>query len=105
MYIQVNMGRNIGNTPMEDNPWESFIAAVQDALIDHRASLDLANLDDLEMHEGLGTWADGTEEESVHISGLFRDDYDLDGLRVTLRDIQIVYGQEAVALITGSELI
>ena len=105
MYIQVNIGRNIGNVPMQPNPWESFIAAVQDALVNHRGSLDLSNLDDLEMHSGEGTWEDGTIEESLHISGLFRPNYDLDGLRETLKAVRQAYGQEAVALLTESELV
>ena len=121
MYVQVNAGRNVGTVPMSDERWDRFYAELSWALGRYAADMtpglewtDYAL--DAERHTGLGTW-DGVTEESMHVSLYWDDatpadkrDYaaDLaagDTLRATLKALARGYGQDALALIVGSELI
>lgn len=71
MYIQINIGRNVGKAPMARNVWADFKADVRAAVI---VAVEAATRDDgsvrpemFETHIGFGTW-DGVEEESAHVS-------------------------------------
>ena len=104
-YIQVNIGRNVGTTPMSDTDWDTFADEVAFAIY-HSANRREAfsTIDNIELHNGTGVY-DGISEDSRHISSFWEDGFDLDQLRTMLRDTRVVYGQDAIALIVGSELI
>lgn len=97
-YTQVNIGRNINSKPMTQEKWEEFQAHV------YILMSDCAIEPNLEIHNGYGHW-DGMVEESTHISMLSEDIVDLDRLRDGLVDLKKEYGQDTIALITGSELV
>lgn len=113
-YLQVNIGRNIDNTPMDDQDWDEFkenialkltttaIGSVQ-ITRDHYDEI----LAQVEFHTGTGTW-DGVEEESCHISLFVPNEIDpgyLRELRIYLANTKRYYSQDAIALITVSELV
>ena len=101
MYVQVNIGRNIGGVPMDDGMWDRFIAAVSRALL---TDTDGPNRI-LETHRGSGTWRD-TPEESAHLSIIGADTVYARSLKTTLKDIRDQYMQDHVALIVSqSELV
>lgn len=94
MYIQVNIGRNIDNEPMEVIKWGGFINDVKDAIYHSSESAG-----SIEVHHGTGVW-DGHEEDSVHVSLLaYRLDTDL--LENLLASLAQEYGQESIALIVS----
>lgn len=103
MYIQANIGRNIDNTPMTDTQWDTFTGSVAFAI--YAAATD-SGFDplDVEIHNGTGSYA-GISEDSRHLSAYSEAGFDLDSLRAELREIKGWYGQDAIALIVGSELI
>lgn len=119
MYVQVNIGRNVASVPMSEHHWGSFQASVLEALgelIEDVTGQMHINLGDyVETHRGEGHWG-GTgepEEESVHFSAVFSTN-GATGSEVAeamtaftreLRYLAEQYGQEAIALITGSRLI
>lgn len=103
-YLQVNIGRNVGNEPMNDDDWEQFQQDVATAIrrsikSDSRVNESLP----FEFHEGQGNWMGA--EESCHISLFDERGFDLGGLRADLVHIKLHYRQDAVALIPGSELV
>lgn len=98
-YIQVNMGRNVDDEPMDADTWAAFRAAVAIA-ITNACQDDI--LPDIEAHAGAGTWGD-VPEESLHLSAFGA--FDVRALRGQLRVIRARYGQDAIALIVGSELV
>lgn len=104
MYIQVNIGRNIGDTPMSDNMWDMFKEQIAQIIrrsvkADYR---DVSGLN-IEFHEGLGMW--GNQEDSCHISLYDERGFDLLELQRDLKWMRSEYEQDSVALIIGSELI
>lgn len=104
MYIQVNIGRNIGDTPMSDHQWDMFRLAVSQAICLSVRSDDHVPETGNELHKGVGYWQDG-EEESAHISRYDERGFDLVQLRNDLRGLANQFGQNTIALIAGSELI
>ena len=119
-YVQVNIGRNVGDEPMSDFLWVEFQNEVARALIDliwdtepdREAS---PSTDEIEIHEGRGNWGGrGTpDEESVHYSILVETGklpvgefaHAMADFTRALRDLAGEFGQEAIALITGSRLL
>lgn len=113
MYVQVNIGRNVGTEPMSAQRWQDFQQDVISSLNGFQLYLDYkAPAITYEIHSATGTW-DGIEEESAHISTLV-DTSKSEGrplanafthLNKDLRDIAARYDQEAIALISGSKLL
>lgn len=113
-YLQVNIGRNVNDKPMDDADWSEFKENIALKLTntvigsvpvtrDHYTEI----LSQVEFHSGTGTW-DGVEEESCHISIFSPAEIEpqfLELLRVYLRNTKRYYSQDAIALITGSELV
>ena len=115
MYIQVNIGRNVGDKPLEIVDWESFQNSCRAALYQSangnfwsesptgRKNREVF-FDAVEYNHGSGTWENGVEE-SCHISVFWEYGFDLDNLRELLKDVKDYFGQDNIALIIGSELI
>lgn len=104
-YVQVNVGRNVNGQPMSDERWDAFQNAVTIALLGANRGGGLPNVS---FHTGEGFWNDETtgelmSEESAYISTFA--DIDAYALRVELARIRDEYGQDAIALIVGSDLI
>lgn len=105
MYIQVNIGRNVGNTPMLDDKWNEFQGRVAFAIYNAANCWEAFSLiDNTELHTGFGAY-DGVTEESCHISSYWEDGFDLDQLKTELAELKTWFGQDAIALIVGSELV
>lgn len=104
MYIQVNIGRNIGDTPMSDHLWDTFRLAVSQAICLSVRTTDYVSESGNELHKGVGYWQVG-EEESAHISRFDERGYDLVQLKNDLRELAKQFEQDSIALIVGSELI
>jgi len=101
MYVQVNIGRNIGSAPMDDGMWDRFITAVSDAV--WRATDDRAT-ENPEVHKGVGTW-NGVREESAHVS-ILADIVYAHAIKRDLKELRDRYMQDHIALIiTQSELV
>lgn len=103
-YVQVNIGRSVGAEPMNADAWEAFQSAIVRAFIDAMTN----GLENVEIHTGQGFWNDDVtgdlvSEDSVHVSSF--GDYDVSALRADVSAIGHTYGQDAVALIVGSELV
>lgn len=103
MYIQVNIGRNVSGEPMDDIQWNDYIAGVIHILDQCREHSEMG-YGWPENHSGYGSW-EGVQEESAHISLFHEGGFDLDGIRGQLRRLKNEYGQDAIALIVGSELV
>lgn len=113
-YLQVNIGRNVNDKPMDDQDWSEFKENIALKLTttvvgntpvtrDHYTEI----LSQVEFHSGTGTW-DGVEEESCHISIFSPAEIDpgyLRELRIYLENTKRYYSQDAIALITVSELV
>lgn len=104
MYIQVNIGRNVNETPMSDSDWEQFQTRVTFALIFAANDVDIDVLEFVELHLGEGSY-DGITEDSAHLSAYSESGFDIGHLTELLKEIKVAYQQDAIALITGSELI
>ena len=111
MFVQINIDRNIGKTPMPRDTWDAYQKDVRDALQSSSLSA-LPTIFDAyhESHYGTGRWWDvqlqeNVIAESVHISFFDAVGFDLPLLRSKLGEIKVKYNQDAIALITGSELI
>lgn len=99
-YTQINIGRNVDETPMDDAKWEGYTRRVVEAL----ATYTRTNSTDLIMvHRGDGIW-EGIREDSAYVS-VVSDTRDLDGLREELQRLKRFYCQDSIALITDSDLI
>ena len=102
-YVQVNIGRNVGEEAMDYRLWAQFKHDLELAII--YASVPPLNL--VQVHEGIGAWIneDGITviEESAHLSTFA--DVDLFKLRTELARLKREYQQDAIALIAGSDLI
>lgn len=103
-YVQVNVGRNVGDIPLGAGLWDAFIwDVVNDIINSSRDGVPYP----FQRHVGTGAWIDEDgrriEEDSVHISVMI--DIDAYALRLALAATAKKYGQDAIALIIGSELI
>lgn len=111
MYVQINLGRNIGTTPMGYAQWLEAQNEATLALFNSSLSVPYEIFKTtVESHSGIGRWFDNdiedyVVEESVKISFFDPAGFNLNDLRRDLRDIKERFGQDAIALITDSELI
>ena len=96
-YVQVNIGRNVDNEPMSSGLWNDFVTAVSDVIA------ECSDIKSIETHFGVGYW-DGGMEDSCHVSALATF-VDVDTLREQVGYVVAEFGQDAVALIVGSELV
>ena len=105
MYIQVNIGRNIGTEPMDDKSWSTFKGRVAYAIYNSANCWEAFVIrTNVELHDGMGRY-NGITEDSSHISSYWEDGFDLDQLREELRTVRDIYGQDSIALLTESELV
>ena len=107
-YAQLNIGRNVGNTPMAQDRWEWFVNMAQFILIgaQHRIGGSPAGDSqwaDTQVHYGTGIW-NGATEESAHISLFWEQGMDVDYIREQAGAVARMFEQEAIAVIVGSEL-
>lgn len=99
--VQLTFGRNIGNKPMDELPWEAFKEMLADALVDLLGK-NLILLE--EYHEGTGSWQ-GIEEISGKITILYSKNivpWRLTNFYANVRAIKQAYGQESIAFVIGS---
>lgn len=108
-YAQLNIGRNVGTEPMAADVWERFAGACADALA--YAARDLmagvtrtAMRADVQTHYGTGVW-EGVREDSAHVSLFSVHGIDVATLRESVAELAHDYGQGAIALVVGSELV
>lgn len=103
-YVQVNVGRNVGDIPMGIELWHAYIWDVASNII--TSSLDGFPYP-FERLEGTVARFDEdgqlVEEDTLHLAVTI--DLDADALRRALAATAKKYGQDAIALILGSELI
>lgn len=101
-YVQVNIGRNVGDTPLSPRQWAGFMGAVEGAM---RAATIGRGI--VSVHTGRGAWQDEhgntVSEDSAYFSTFAV--VDVPALRSALAVIREFAGQDAIALIVGSELI
>lgn len=101
-YVQVNIGRNVDDAPMAAAKWARFQSTIQHLLENVTLGRGVVST-----HTGRGAWVDEhgvtVSEESAYISTFAV--VNLDALREALAYQRTVYGQDAIALIVGSELI
>ena len=111
VYVQVNIGRNEGGTPMSDVRWAWFVDTVRDAIVSsvikalpgpNYTGVRAVTLKEVQIHRGLGHWR-GNMEDSAHIS--YMGELDVAYLRSQLAPIARMFGQDTIALIVGSELV
>lgn len=106
-YAQLNIGRNVNNEPMPDWVWEWFQDGAANVLIEatRRAAggMSGATRDDVQVHTGRGKW-DGVPEDSAHVSLFWEAGIDADHIRQMASVVARMFGQDAVAIIVGSEL-
>lgn len=117
-YVQINLGRNIGDVPMSPEFWVGFnrssLRALEELVVDIEGPDTNCN-GRIERHLGVGHWDQGeASEESVHYSVLIDVSkakgpgevaQAMTAFTRELRWLAESYGQEAIALITGSRLI
>lgn len=107
-YAQLNIGRNVDNTPMAQDRWEWFVSTAQSVLMgaQHRVGGSPAgesHRNDVEVHYGAGVWG-GVAEESAHVSLFWEFGIDADYVREQAGVIARMFEQDTVAVIVGSEL-
>ena len=107
-YAQLNIGRNVGNTPMPQDRWEWFVNTAQSVLMgaQHRVAGSPSGESqraDTQVHYGAGIWG-GVAEESAHISLFWEQGMDADYIREQAAVVARMFEQDAVAVIVGSEL-
>jgi len=110
-YAQLNIGRGVGNdgVTMAADVWERFVGACVDALAyaarDPYAGITRTEMAGrVEVHHGSGVWQ-GVREDSAHVSLFSEHGIDTGKLRDSVAELAYDYGQDAIALIVGSELI
>lgn len=107
-YAQLNIGRNVKNEPMSDWMWEWFQDGTVNVLIGatHVAAAGRSGVkrEDVQVHTGRGEW-DGVPEDSAHISLFWEDGMDVEHIRYQAGVVARTFGQDAIAVIIGSELI
>ena len=107
-YAQLNIGRNVGNVPMDDKRWEWFISTAQSVLMgaQHRVPVTSGNAqrDDVQVHRGAGVWG-GVAEESAHVSLYWETGMDADYITEQAGVMARMFDQDAIAVILDSTLI
>lgn len=104
-YVQLNVGRNVGDTPMGDARWVDLVHECKVAIANGALGMDAgAALDAVQVHMGTGHWGD-VVEDSAYISLFDAGWIDVSAVRRVLPLIAYRYGQDAIALIVGSELV
>ena len=107
-YAQLNIGRNVGNMPMDSATWAEFIREARVALAESVVFDDGAPsewlYDSTQAHMGMGEWG-GVTEDSAHVSLYTERGMYVGNLERLARDMAATYGQDSIALITGSTLI
>ena len=99
-WLQINIGRNVGGTPMPDYIWQEF----QDRIISALVRYANANPNDIMSTVGTGPWGDGREECASF--GVFaRKGFDIELFRDWLALTAARFDQESIALMVGGELI
>lgn len=115
MYVQVNIGRNVKGEPMQDTQWQAFQGDVRSAINDLIWDLARDYKDiEIETHRGTGYY-NRVEEQSVHVSffipvfGIITTGPQTAAAMTSftrhLRVLAREYGQDSIALITGSRLL
>lgn len=95
--IAITIGRNIGNTPMDEKSWDDFRLRVF-LLVDGHPNISIVG-----QYDGEGVWED-QEEASCAIVALIAGPDQEDtthNLRNALRIIGRSYGQEAIGFIAA----
>jgi len=102
MHVIINIGRNIGTTPMSEGEWNMFRAGVRASIRIHTRGEFGGMLE----FAGVGEW-ETVQEESASIQAFDVKELDAAGLRGTLARLAKDYRQDAIALTIagGSELI
>lgn len=107
MYIQVNAGHNIGDTPMPPESVEAMHLGIAIAVTAAITDSD-ATVNGYEIHKGIGSW-EGVPEVSSHLT--FFTDYNgtidelKSALRTNLASVAAEFGQDSLGLIVGSDLV
>lgn len=117
-YLQVNIGRNVGDVPMSDLTWLDFQNAVLRGLVDliwdtEPSRTAPPSFGEIMVHSGGGTWGESVVEESVHLSYCLETGQlpapqfarAITDFNNYLRGVADEYQQEAIAVITGSKLL
>lgn len=107
-YAQINIGRNVGDVPMDSATWAEFIREARVALAE---SVDWTDTTvsywaygDTQVHLGTGEW-DGVAEDSAHVSLYTERGMHVGNIERWARDMAATYGQDSIAIITGSTLV
>lgn len=107
-YAQLNIGRNVKDEPMVDWLWEWFQDGAANVLLEATrkaaGGMSGATRADIQVHHGRGEW-DGVPEDSAHISLFWEDGMDADHIRHLAGVVARMFGQDAIAVIIGSELV
>ena len=107
-YAQLNIGRNVGNVPMDDKRWEWFVSAAQSVLMGAQHRIPCGHGDalrtEVHLHLGAGVWG-GVAEESAHVSLYWETGMDADYITEQAGVMARMFDQDAVAVILGSKLI
>lgn len=110
-YAQLNIGRNVGTEPMTDWLWEWFVDGAANLLVEAVKIRSFASearptvkRSDVQVHRGQGEW-DGVTEDSAHVSLYWQHGIDTDLLTGALPSLAHMFGQDAIALVTGSTLV
>ena len=107
-YAQLNIGRNVGNVPMDDKQWEWFISTAQSVLMGAQHLIPCGHGDaqrnDVQVHRGAGVWG-GVAEESAHVSLYWETGMDADYIAEQAGVMARMFEQEAIAVILDSTLI
>lgn len=108
-YAQLNIGRNVGDVPMDAGRWEWFVNTAQSVLMgaQHRVGGSPAgesHRKDTQVHYGTGVWG-GVAEESAHVSLFWEQGLDVDYVREQAAIVARLFEQDAIAVIVGSELV
>lgn len=109
-YIQINIGRNHDDEPIDDDLWAEFQNHMERIIQYNEIDPDGGRTIDrlgvpiaVERHYGIGDW--NGAEESCHLSAVSPRGFNVENIRVALASAKEVWGQDAIALIVGSELI
>ena len=103
-YYQINIGRGENGTLMSDERWEDF----QDDIAMAMVSASRSGLPNISMHYGEGFWNDPETGELLSEPSAYLSTFaDIDGyaLRVQLARLRENYSQDAIAFISGSDLV
>jgi hypothetical protein len=106
MHVIINIGRNIGDTPMDDGRWAYFknltLCAIDEAIRDYSHG---SGVPQVHVFTGGAAWRGGSEQSASFQVWQF-DELDMHTLREELRKLADTFGQEAIALtIAGTEFV